>query len=111
MLLMRKMKKITTNFEPVNNEDVKNKTYLEEKIFKINGHISFVEKNDNDFKLQYMKQSEEDVLIRRAVRTTIPKLYVKGLFDGFPIADEVLQDFWFVTRQRGFLEEVSFDLQ
>ena len=32
-------------------------------------------------------------------------LYDKGLFDGFPNADEVLKDFLFVTRHRGNLEQ------
>ena len=40
----RKDEKITPNFEPNNNEDVTNKTYLDEKLSKIQGQISFLEK-------------------------------------------------------------------
>ena len=35
----KKDEKITTDFEPINNEDVINKAYLDEKLFKINGHL------------------------------------------------------------------------
>ena len=35
-----KDEKITTKFEPVNDEDVINKAYLDEKLKKIDGHIS-----------------------------------------------------------------------
>ena len=56
----KKDEKITTTFEPSNNEDVINKAYLDEKLLKINGHLSKVEKDFNDFKLQYNKQSVEE---------------------------------------------------
>ena len=36
----RKDEKLTTNFEPVNNDDAINEAYLDEKLLKINGHIS-----------------------------------------------------------------------
>ena len=72
--------KITTNFQPVTDEDVMNKVYLDEKISKIGGQISHFEKDYNEFKLQYNKQSVEDILIQRAVKTTIQILYDKGLF-------------------------------
>ena len=45
-----KGEKITTNFEAVNNEDVINKSSLDEKLLKINGHLSKLEKNFNEFK-------------------------------------------------------------
>ena len=61
----KKDKKITTNFEPVNDEDVINKAYLDEKLKKIDGHISYIEKNYNEFKLQYKKQSVEEILIQK----------------------------------------------
>ena len=48
----KKDEKKATNFEPVNDEDVINKAYLDEKLYKIDGHISYIEKNYNDFKLQ-----------------------------------------------------------
>ena len=36
----KKDEKITTNFEPIDNVDVINKTYLDEKLKKIDGQIS-----------------------------------------------------------------------
>ena len=33
------MKKITTDFEPFNKEDVINKSYVDENLLKINGHL------------------------------------------------------------------------
>ena len=60
----------------------------------------------NEFKLQYSKQNVEDILIQRAVETTIQRLYDKGLFDKFSNADKVLEEFLFTTRRRGDLEEV-----
>ena len=101
----KKDEKITTNFEPVDNEDVINKGHLDEKLIKINSHISKLEKDFNEFKLQYNKQSVEDILIQRAVKTTIQILYDKGLFDNFQNADKVLEDFLFTTRRRPDLSE------
>ena len=101
----KKDEKITTNFEPVDNEDVINKGYLDEKLLNINGHISKLEKNYNEIKLQYDKQAVLDVLIQRAVKTTIQILYDKGLFDNYQNADKVLEDFLFTTRRRGDLSE------
>ena len=95
----KKDEKITTNFEPVDNNDVINKGYLDEKLIKINGHLSNLEKDYNEFKLQYNKQSIEEILIQRAVKTTIQILYDKGLFDNFQNADKVLEDFLFTTRR------------
>ena len=74
--------KITTNFEPTDNSDVTNNSYLNEKLKK-EGLISYIEKDYNEFKLQYNKQSVEDILIQRAVKTTIQILYDKGLFEIF----------------------------
>ena len=53
--------KITTNVEVVNDEDVINKTYLDEKVKKVEGHITYNKKPYNEFKLPYNKQSEEDI--------------------------------------------------
>ena len=39
----KKDEKITTNFEPIDNEDVVNKAYLDVKLKKIDGHISYIE--------------------------------------------------------------------
>ena len=96
----RKHEKITTSFEPIDNTDVINKSYLDEKLLKINGHLSKLEKYMNEFKLQYKKQSLEDILVQKAVKTTIQILYDKGLFDNFAKSDEVLEDFLFTTRRR-----------
>ena len=52
----KKDEKLTTNFEPIDNSDVINKGYLDEKLLIINGHISKLEKDYNEFKLQYNKQ-------------------------------------------------------
>ena len=40
-----KKEKITTFFQPINEEDDMNKAYLDEKLFKLKGHISLLEKN------------------------------------------------------------------
>ena len=59
----KKDEKITTNFEPTDNSDVINKGYLDDKLLKINGHSSKLEKDYNEFDLKYNKQSVEDILI------------------------------------------------
>ena len=108
----KKDEKITTDFEAVDDKDVINKAYLDEKLKKIDGHISYVEKDYNEFKLQYNKQNVEDILIQRAVKTTIQILYDKGLFDNFQNADKDLEDFLFTTRRRGDLsEQVNDNIQ
>ena len=99
----KKDEKITTNFEPIDNSDIVNKGYLDEKLKKTNGHIAYLENDFNEFKLQYNKQTVEEILVQRAVKTTIQILYDKGLFDNFQNAEEVLKDFLFVTRRRGDL--------
>ena len=101
----KKDEKITTNFKPSDSEDVINKGYLDSKLLKIDGHISKLEKDFNEFKLQYNKQNVEDILIQKAVKTTIQILYDKGLFDNYVNADKILKDFLFVTRRRGDLSE------
>ena len=88
-----------------------NKAYLVEKYLEKNGLISYTENDYNQFKLQYKKQSVEDVLIRRAVKTTIQILYDKGLFDNYANADKVLEDFLITTRRSGDLEEVNDNVQ
>ena len=101
----KKDEKLTTNFEPIDDSDVINKAYLDSKLLKIDGHLSKLEKDFNEFKLQYNKQNVEDFLIQRAVKTTIQILYDKGLFDNYTNADKVLEDFLFTTRRRGDLPE------
>ena len=95
----KKDEKIKTNFEPIHNEDVINKAYLDDELKKIDGHIAYIEKEYNEFKKQYNKQSVEEILIQRAVKTTIQILYAKGLFDNYANADKVLEDFLFTTRR------------
>ena len=101
----KKDEKITTKFEPVDNEDVINKGNLDSNLLKIDGHLSKLEKDYNEFKLQYNKQNVESILIQRAVKTTIQISYDKGLFDTFQNADKVLEDFLFTTRRRPDLED------
>ena len=43
--IYKKDEKLTTNFEPSNNENVMNKAYLDEKLPIINGHLSFLQKD------------------------------------------------------------------
>ena len=45
-------KELTTNFEATDDTDVINKAYFDGKILKINGHISIIETDYNEFKLQ-----------------------------------------------------------
>ena len=79
---------------------------------KIDGHLSKLEKDYNEFNLQYNKQNVGDILIQRAVKTTIQILYDKGLFDNYANADKVLEDFLFTTRRReDLLEQVNDNIQ
>ena len=84
--------------ETTDNTDVIDKAYLDEKLLKISGHIPLLEKDYNEFILHYNKQSVEQSLIRRTVKTTLQIFYDKGLFDNFNNADEVLKDCLF-TRE------------
>ena len=101
----KKVEKLTTDFKAVDDSDVINKGYLDEKLLKIDGHVSKLEEDYNEFILQYNKQKVEDVLVQRAVKTTIQILYDKGLFDNYDNADKVLEDFLFTTRCREDLSE------
>ena len=107
-----KDEKVSTIFKPTDNSDVINESYLDEKLLKINGHLSKLEESYNEFKLKYNKQNIEDISIQRAVKTTIQILYDKGLFDNYANADKVLEDFYFTTRRREDLsEQVNDDVQ
>ena len=64
---------------------------------------------DYEFKLQYNKQSVEDILVQRAMKTTVQILSDKGLFDKFQNADKVLEGFLFTTRRRPDLSEQASD--
>ena len=101
----KKDEKLTTNFKPVDDSDVINKGYLDSKLLKIDGHLSKLEKDFNEFKSQYNKQNVEEILVQRAIKTTIQILYDKGLFDNYTNADKVLEDFLFTTRKRPDLSE------
>ena len=103
----KKDEKISTNFKAVNDEDVLNKGYLDSKLPKLEGQISYFEKNYNEFKLQDNKESGEEILIRRAVKTTIQIQYNRGLFDNYTNAENILEDFFFTTRRRSDLEKVN----
>ena len=76
----KKDEKLTTNLEPTDDSVVKNKAHFDKKLVKINGHLSKLEKDNKKFKIQYNKQSVEEVLIQRAVKTTIQILYDTGFF-------------------------------
>ena len=100
----KKDEKITTNFEPINSLYVINKAYLDTKLSKLKGQISYIEKVFNEYKLH----NKEDSLIERAVRTTIQIFYDKGLFDNYANADQLLKDYSFVEvndRRRLDLEQ------
>ena len=84
-----------------------NKAYLDEKLLKIKDHLSSLEKDYNKVILQHNKQSLEEVLLQRAVKTTIQKFYHKGLFDNFANTDKVLEAFLFTTRRRVDSEEMN----
>ena len=60
----RKDETIRTDFQHINNEEVLNKSYLDEKILKKDGQISFLEKDCNEFILQYNKKSVEEILFQ-----------------------------------------------
>ena len=66
---------------------------------KINGHISLLGKNYNEFKLQYNKQSVEEILIQRGVKMTMKTLYNQGLFDNYANADKLSDDLLITTRR------------
>ena len=68
-----------TKYEAVNDEDVINKFCIDEKLSKIDGHLSLLEKDYKEFKLLTNKQSIKKVLIQRAVKMTIQILFDKGL--------------------------------
>ena len=77
----KKDEKVTTNFEASDPDDVINKSFLDKKLSRIEGHISLVEKDYNEFKLKNNKQSVEEIIIEKTVKTTIQVLYDRGLFD------------------------------
>ena len=104
----KKDEKITTKFEAVIDEDVINKAYLDTKFSKIEGQIFSIEKDYNEYKLHYNKQSVEGILIEKAVKTIIQKLSDKRLFDIYTDAVEILKHYLHIEdnqRRRPELEE------
>ena len=73
----KKDEKSTTIFEAVNDEDVINKGYPDEKLSKRKGHVSILEKDYNEFKLQYNKQPVEEILIQMAVKRLCKYFMIK----------------------------------
>ena len=108
-----KDEKVTTIFEPRNNEDVVSEACLDGNLSNLDGHLSFSEKEYNQFELLSNKQSVEEVLIQRAVKTTRQIFYDKGLFDKNNTANayEVSSHLLFVERRRPDLEEVNIVVQ
>ena len=72
--------------------------------------MAFLEKDCNEFKLHYNKQSVEEFLFQRTLKTTIQTCFDEGLFDGFTNAEKVVKDFLFVTRRRADLEKINADI-
>ena len=62
-----KGEKLTAYIEAINDEDAVNKAYLETKLPKIEGQISYIEKDYNEFILHNNKHSVEEILIESAV--------------------------------------------
>ena len=48
-----KDEKISTNFKAVDGEDVINNSFVDEKLIKLSGHLSKLEKDYNEGNLQY----------------------------------------------------------
>ena len=76
MILLKK-KKNKTIFTAVIEEDFINKDCLDENLSQIDGHLSFLGKSFNQYKILTNKQSIEEILIQRAVRPAIQILYDK----------------------------------
>ena len=107
----KKDEKNKTIFEHSNDEDVINKVYLDQKLSKIEGQSSYIEKDYTELK-HNIKKSVEENLIEKAVKTTIQLLYDKGLFDDYNHgkAYEVLKNYLLVAVSDGHrpdLEEVN----
>ena len=90
--MWQKWKK-NNKFEAFKDGDVAKKVYLDAHFSKKAGHILYIEKIYNEFILCSNKQPEEDVVIERAVQTTIQILNDIGLFDNFDDKDEVAKDY------------------
>ena len=76
---------------------------------KIDGHISYIERDYNEIALQ--QTSVEKALNRKPMKTTIQLLYDEGFFDSFSNADDVSKDFLVVRRHRPNLGKVNDVIQ
>ena len=88
-----KNEKMKTNFKAVNDSDIFNKAYQDEKLSKKYDHLLFPERYYNEFKLHYNKKSVEEVSIRRAAKTTIQKLYDKGVIKAYSMVSQMRMSF------------------
>ena len=95
----KKDEKLTTKFEPCYDKDVVSKTYIDTKLCKIAGQISFIEKVYIEFNLLSHIQSVEEILIERTAKTIIEILFDTGLFDNYDTAVEVLKVYLFFIRR------------
>ena len=97
--IFKKDEKITTSFEPSNDENVLNRTYLDTKLSNIGCHILFIQKSYNEF--AYLERSNKqsgEFLIESAVKSTLQILYDKGSFENCHNAVEVLKDYLFLIE-------------
>ena len=90
-------------------ENVINKANIDQKILYINGHLSNLKKYSNEFEVQHNKQSVEEALVQKTVKTTIDILYDEGLIDNYANAEKVLEVF-FTTRLGSDLSEQVNDV-
>ena len=68
----------------------------------------YAEKDSNEFK--HYERYNEEVLVEKAVKTTIRLLYDKGIFDNYDNVNEVLKNFPLFEvnqRRRPDLEELN----
>ena len=107
----KKDEKVTTSFKLSQDEDVRNKKYLDENCSKMEGHPSILERDYNEIKILSYKQSGEEASKQKAVKRTIERLYDRVLFDSFTTADQVIEAFLFAERRRPALEAVNDVIQ
>ena len=84
----REDEKTKTKFEAVNDEDVMDKAYLDTKLAKVKGDISYVEKKYNE--LKGYERYKEEILDEKAVKTTIQIHHDRRLFDKYDFVNEVV---------------------
>ena len=99
----KKVDKLTTKFEAVNNEHVTNKRFSVTKLSEVEDDLSYIEDYFNEYELRDGKQSKK-VLIGNSVKKTIQLFCDKGLFEKYDNADEVLEDYLLVERRKFDLE-------